>query len=219
MRKRKQRRWYVLRVLTVIKLSALGGGADTPPPPPPLYDVCVLKYWITRPHVLSWGTLIMSWKISNDQFDKNRLSNLFHAQFRGISSWTWKKKKQEKKKKTTLGLVDKYAQLLLLFLDYAYFFSKTNRSWVLVRTASMRQSYRVRTFCLENSFTTMGSRENRFYCFISLDWGLTSQLTMFQSCRDVYLGWASNRQSCSTTRPLCRDANPRTCLIWGYLVL
>ena len=47
----------------------------------------------------------------------------------------------------------------------------------------------------------MGSRENRFYCFISLDWGLTSQLTMFQSCRDVYLGWASNRQSCSTTRP------------------
>ena len=73
-----------------------------------------------------------------------------------------------------------------------------HRSWVFVRTASMRQRYRVRTICLENSFTTMSSRrKNRFYCFVSLDWGLTSQLTMFRSCRDVYPGWTSNGQSCS----------------------
>ena len=33
-----------------------------------------------------------------------------------------KKKHKNRKKKTTLGLVDKYAQQVLLFLDYAYFF-------------------------------------------------------------------------------------------------
>ena len=145
--------------------SALGVGR-TPPPPPPFYDVCVLKYRIPRPHVLSWGTLIMSWKNPNDQFDKNRLSNLFHAQFRGISSWTWKKnththtRKEKKKRHHWAWWTNKVSCFSFFWIMHTFFLKY--RSWVLVRTASMRQRYRVRTFCLENSFTTMGSRENRF---------------------------------------------------------